>query len=265
MIAGKSVSLVLLAFPMVLMAQRASGPAAARAKPAPAAAVHAPAATVSPSLTSPVMFAPTSSATKPPVAVPVRPARPMGSARAVIVPLRRTLPNATPIATAQIATLVPAAAPLAEPPEPLAAPMPNADPDAPVSVEFVLGKLTVVANHADLGKVLRLIAVKIGAEIQVGPELAAEPAVVRLGPGLPGEVLSALLSSPRIDYIILGSEDGRVQRVLVSRRASLGREPVLTAMTAQHGSAAESQDAAGPQPQGEQPPRETEQSTTPPL
>jgi hypothetical protein len=142
--------------------------------------------------------------------------------------------------------------------------LPSADPDAPVTVEFVLGKLTVVANHADLGKVLRLIAVKIGAEIQVEPEVAAEPAIVRLGPGSPSEVLGALLGSPRIDFIILGSED-RVQRVMVSRRTSFGRESTLTAMTAQQEAAAErqeSQDAARPQPQGEQP---TEQPATPPL
>lgn len=185
------------------------------------------------------------------------------------MPLRRTLPNAPAIATAQIATAVPAAQPAAEPPAPIAPPLPNADPEAAVTVEFVQGKLTVVADHADLGKVLRLIAVKIGTEIQVAPEVAAEPAAVRLGPGSPSEVLGALLSSPRIDFIIiLGSEEGRVQRVLVSRRASFGQEPVLTAMTAQHEPVAErqdSQDAAGPQPQGEQAPRETGQSSTPPL
>lgn len=266
MLAGKSVSLVLLAFPTVLMAQRASGPVPAR--PKPAVSVHAPAATVNPGLTSSAVFAPASSATRPLTALPARPARPMGSARAVIMPLRRTLPNAPPMATAQIATAVPAAQPAAEPPAPVAPPLPNAGPEAPVTVEFVQGKLTVVADHADLGKVLRLIAVKIGAEIQVAPEVAAEPAAVRLGPGSPSEILGALLSSPSIDFIILGSEDGRVQRVLVSRRASFGQEPVLTAMTAQPEPAAERQDphdAAGPQPQGEQALRETGHSSTPPL
>jgi hypothetical protein len=264
--AGKCVSLVLLAFPTALMAQMASGHAAARAKPAPAATVHAPATTASPGMTSSAMFPPPSSSTKSTVAVPARPARPIGSPRAVIVPLRRTLPSTPQIATAQIAAPVPAAPPVVEPSEPVAAPLPNADPDAPVTVEFALGKLTVVANHADLGKVLHLIAVKMGAEIQVAPEVAAEPAVVRLGPGSPSEILGALLSSPRIDFIILGSE-GRVQRVMVSRRASFGREPVLTAMTTQQGPAAEPQEpqvAGGPQPQTEQPQHETEQSPAPP-
>ncbi|HEX7285106.1 MAG TPA: hypothetical protein VF532_02940 [Candidatus Angelobacter sp.] len=263
--AGKRMILVLVAFPAVLMAQRASGPVPARAKPA--AAAHTPVTTASPGLTSSTMLAPASSAAKPTSALPARPSRPMGNARAVIMPLRRTFPNAPQIATAQIATPAPAPHPAAESPEPVAAPMPSADPGAPVTVEFALGKLTVVANHAELGKVLRLIAVKISAEIQVAPEVAAEPAVVRLGPGSPSEVLDALLSSPTIDFMILGSEEGRVQRVLVSRRASFAREPLLTAMTAQQEPAAERQEpqlAAGPQPQGEQPSHGAEQSTAPP-
>ncbi len=82
----------------------------------------------------------------------------------------------------------------------------------------------MVADNAPLGFVLNLIAAKTGAVIDLVPELQNEPVVARLGPASVREVMSALLDSPRIDYIVLGAGDetGALQRVVVRTRHSMG-------------------------------------------
>ncbi|MGH9569021.1 MAG: hypothetical protein ACRD4F_05250, partial [Candidatus Angelobacter sp.] len=92
--------------------------------------------------------------------------------------------------------------------------------------------LTVAADDAKLGKVLSLIGDKTGANIEIAPEVAGEPVAARLGPGSPSEILTALLSSPSLDFIIIGSdEQGMIQRLVVRKRASFGREPVAKRQT----------------------------------
>src|SRR5690348_3326389 len=114
--------------------------------------------------------------------------------------------------------------PLVVPQMPVA---PPANPDEAIKVDFQRGLLTVAARNAQLGKVLELIATRTGAQVEVAPELATEPVVAQLGPGAPNEILASLLNSPRIDFIMLGSdEQGRVQKLLVRRRASFGGESV---------------------------------------
>ncbi len=51
------------------------------------------------------------------------------------------------------------------------------------AVEYASGKLTVVSNSAPLGFVLKLVAAKTGAVVDLAPELQNEPVVARLGPG----------------------------------------------------------------------------------
>lgn len=132
-------------------------------------------------------------------------------------PLPAFQPPATP------ARLVPEQ-PLVVPQMPVA---PPANPDDAIKVDFQRGLLTVSASNAELGKVLHLIGTRTGAEVEVAPELATEPVAVHLGPGAPNEILAALLNSPRIDFIIMGSDqEGRVQKLLVRRRASFGGESV---------------------------------------
>ncbi len=123
------------------------------------------------------------------------------------------------------ATPVAAVAPM----QPLAVPaMPVAPPankEEAIKVEFHQGLLTVMAENAELGKVLHLIGAKTGAEVEVAPELSNEPVVAHLGPGSPNEILSLMLNSPRIDFILMGSdEEGVVRRLLVRRKASFGTE-----------------------------------------
>ncbi len=115
------------------------------------------------------------------------------------------------------------AQPAAVPPMPVA---PPANKEEAIQVEFNRGLLTVVADNAELGKVLQLVGKRTGAQVEVAPELSTEPVVAHLGPGSPNEILSVLLNSPRIDFIIMGSDDqGTVQRLLVRRKSSFASEP----------------------------------------
>src|SRR6266853_280486 len=93
------------------------------------------------------------------------------------------------------------------------------------AVEYASGKLTVVSNSAPLGFVLKLVAAKTGAVVDLAPELQNEPVVARLGPGSVREVLTGLLDSPRVDYIVLGTGDepGSLQRIVVRTRRSFGQ------------------------------------------
>jgi hypothetical protein len=91
-------------------------------------------------------------------------------------------------------------------------------------VDYASGQLSVVADKAPLGLVLKLIAGKTGAVVDVAPELQQEPVIARLGPAPVREVLTGLLDSPRIDYIVFGTGDvpGSLQRILVRKRQSFG-------------------------------------------
>jgi hypothetical protein len=93
------------------------------------------------------------------------------------------------------------------------------------AVDYASGKLTVVADNVSLGALLKLIATKTGAQVDVAPELQNEPVVARLGPESVREVLSRLLDSPRVDYIVFGTGDepGSLQRIVVRRRNSFGQ------------------------------------------
>ena len=100
------------------------------------------------------------------------------------------------------------------------------------AVDYSHGQLTVVSQNASLGAVLKLVAAKTGAVVDVAPELQNEPVVAQLGPAPVREVLTGLLDSPRIGYIIMGKGDdpGNLQRILVRSRQSFGR----VAMTPVH-------------------------------
>ncbi|MGC2695708.1 MAG: hypothetical protein WA738_07950 [Candidatus Angelobacter sp.] len=94
--------------------------------------------------------------------------------------------------------------------------------DSSAAVDYVSGRLTLVSDSAPLGYVLKLIARKTGAVVDLAPELQNEPVVARLGPGPVREVLTSLLDSPRIDYIVLGTGDepGSLKRIVVRARHS---------------------------------------------
>ena len=127
-------------------------------------------------------------------------------------------------------TASPVVAPLATnfAPAPVSAPAtmaPAATPEPTATVHYAQGQLTVTSQNASLGTVLKLISAKTGATIDLAPELQNEPVVAQIGPSAVQDVMSALLDSPKIDYIIMGSgaADGGLQRILVRTRQSFGR------------------------------------------
>ncbi|HKV93368.1 MAG TPA: hypothetical protein VJW20_12545 [Candidatus Angelobacter sp.] len=95
-------------------------------------------------------------------------------------------------------------------------------------VDYASGQLTVVSDDAPLGYVLKEIAAKTGAVLDVAPELQNERVVARLGPASVREILTQLLDSPQIDYIVLGTGDepGSLQRIVVRTRGRAGQVAV---------------------------------------
>lgn len=111
----------------------------------------------------------------------------------------------------------------------------TAEHSSSAAVDYAFGKLTVVADNAPLGTVLKLIAAKTGAVVDLAPELQNEPVAARLGPDSVREVLTGLLDSPRIDYIVFGTGDepGSLQRILVRTRQSFGKLAIAATHPAQ--------------------------------
>jgi hypothetical protein len=133
--------------------------------------------------------------------------------------------------------------------ETAAVPMPAAQPvldpspptEATTTVLYGHGQLTVISQNASLGTLLKLISSKTGAVIDLSPELQNEPVIAQIGPSPVREVLTGLLDSPKIDYIIMGDADtaGGVQRIVVRTRESFAR----TALAAGRPSRPRPQDA----------------------
>jgi hypothetical protein len=96
------------------------------------------------------------------------------------------------------------------------------------TVEYVKGQLSIVSHGAPLSLVLKLVAAKTRATVGIAPELQNEPVAAQLGPGSLREVITKLLDSPRIDYILLGTgeDSDSVQRIVVQSRRSSGRGAV---------------------------------------
>jgi hypothetical protein len=98
-------------------------------------------------------------------------------------------------------------------------------PNGSAAVDYARGQLTVVSERATLGQVLKLVTAKTGGVVDVSPELQNELVMARLGPGPVREVLTELLDSPKVDYIIMGTGDGpnSLERIVVRTRAAFGR------------------------------------------
>lgn len=162
-----------------------------------------------PASTAPITTQPTAS--RPVAPVPV--ARPAGS----VAPQ----PVAPQPAPAPIAASVPASVP-----QPAVSP--SSSPEPMAAVNYTQGQLTVVSQNASLGTVLKLISTKTGAVIDLAPELQNEPVVAQIGPSAVREVMTALLDSPKIDYIIMGSGNasGGMEKILVRTRQTFGRNVI---------------------------------------
>jgi hypothetical protein len=142
------------------------------------------------------------------------------------------VPQPRPMMPAAVQPATTAAIPALSSPQPPAA-MPvlitpsaaGSGHEGSAAVDYSQGQLTVVSQSAPLGLVLKLVAAKTGAVIDLAPELQNEPVIAQLGPGPGREVLTGLLDSPRIDYIIMetGDETGKLQRIVVRTRQAFAR------------------------------------------
>lgn len=129
---------------------------------------------------------------------------------------------------AAIGSPLPAAIPsVATPVAPIAQP---AKPDfsGTFAVDYRSGQLSVVADKAELGKLMKLLGEKLGASVEVSSDVATEPVVARLGPAAPNQILAQLLDSSHLEYIVMGSDENGlgIQRIVVHKRNALGREPL---------------------------------------
>lgn len=111
----------------------------------------------------------------------------------------------------------PAAAPTPQETLPLT---PEQRPAAPPSVTYQNGKLTVFAKNSRLSDILRAIAEKTGASIDV-PEGANERVVSQLGPAPARDVMSALLNGSHFNYVMVGTETDpdAVARVVLTAKS----------------------------------------------
>lgn len=166
---------------------------------------------------------------------PVNPAQPV--VRPVtpqaVIPRAMPVVQPRPVAPQPVQPATPAPVAVQPPVQPAVAQPAIAAPstsNGPVAVDYSHGQLTVVSERATLGQVLKLVAAKTGGVVDVAPELQNEPVMARLGPGPAREVLTDLLDSPKIDYIVMGAGDKGLERIVVRTRQSFGR----TAMAAIH-------------------------------
>jgi len=82
---------------------------------------------------------------------------------------------------------------------------PEQRPAAVPVVTYIDGKLTVMANNSTLGDILRAIAAKTGASIDI-PTAASERVVSQLGPAPARDVMAALLNGSHYNYVMVGTE-----------------------------------------------------------
>jgi len=98
----------------------------------------------------------------------------------------------------------PVAAPeVLPPPAPLT---PEQMPPVPPQVTYQNGLLTIVASNSTLSDILHSVSMRTGATVDAPPHLMGERVAARIGPGTPRAVLSDLLTGPRFDYILVGSD-----------------------------------------------------------
>lgn len=120
------------------------------------------------------------------------------------------------------------AAPVAPQPPP---PPPTLAQQAPVAprVTFQNGLLFIDAPNSTLGDILNGIRRVTGATID-GPSNVNDRVIVHLGPGQPRDVMNALLSSSRFNFVVMGTPqqpNGLSRIVLMARQGTA--EPPATA------------------------------------
>lgn len=76
------------------------------------------------------------------------------------------------------------------------------------SVTYANGQLKIDAENLTLATVLKMVAEKTGAVIEVPPGAGTERVFDHIGPGRPEDVLASLLNGSAFDFVIVGSPQG---------------------------------------------------------
>jgi len=123
-----------------------------------------------------------------------------------------------PPTPAALGTPTPAvgSSPASQPSQPVAQPSPMGPPVAPV-VTFRDGLLTVQAMNSNLSSVVTAIRNKTGIEFE-GAENVSERVAISMGPAPEGDVLAAIFSGSKYDFLAIGRPDSPtiVQRVILT-------------------------------------------------
>ncbi len=83
-------------------------------------------------------------------------------------------------------------------------PLPQLPESAP-QVTYQNGLLTILAQNATLGEILKQVKQLTGASIDLPANGAPERVVTEIGPGAPRDVLAVLLNGTQFNYVMLGS------------------------------------------------------------
>jgi hypothetical protein len=146
-----------------------------------------------------------------------------------------------------------------EAPPPLS---PEQMPASPPQIAFSNDTLTISANNATLGDILRAVHRQTGAAVDM-PGNATDRVVGRFGPGPVRDVMTSLLNGSHFNYVLLGSQtnpNGLERIVLISRSSGMDQTAQLSNPTA-----AQNQAGMGvPQPAEAQEPADDAAETTMP-
>ena|SRR5947209_5108331 len=161
--------------------------------------------------------------------VPAKPGTVMQSAR----PGQNGQPMATATNPSPANGTVPQTAPPLQQQVQQPPPRPEQMPPVPAKVSYQNGLLTVQAPNSTLGDIFNGIRSRAGIQFE-GGQGASERVAATIGPAPADEVLRALLSGSRFDYVIIGDEDNAdvVHKVILTPRAG-GAPGTMTAAVPQ--------------------------------
>jgi hypothetical protein len=113
------------------------------------------------------------------------------------------------------------------------------------SVTYSNGQLKIDAENLTLAAVLKLVAEKTGAVIEVPPGTGTERIFDHIGPGRPEDVLASLLNGSAFDFVIVGSPQGMQvpTQVLLTLRGTESPAPPPTLVASDQGTSEPKADA----------------------
>jgi hypothetical protein len=102
-------------------------------------------------------------------------------------------------------------------------PLPQLPESAP-QVTYQNGLLTILAQNATLGEILKQVKKLTGASIDLPVNGAPERVVTEIGPGAPRDVLAVLLNGSQFNYVMLGSTSNpsAIESILLTPKPGSG-------------------------------------------